>query len=71
MKKNGKIVFTSGSEGTTSIEGTVDVSGKNLEKQQVLLKSSEKIKVGNSKIDAAGSSGGEMYMWVVVGKEQR
>ena len=30
-KKNGKIVFTSGSEGTTSIEGTVDVSGKNIE----------------------------------------
>ena len=58
-KKNGKIVFTSGSEGTTSVEGTVDVSGKNIEETAGSVEIFGKdIKVANAKIDATGSSGG-------------
>ena len=58
-KKNGKIVFTSGSEGTTSIEGTVDVSGKNIEETAGSVEIFGKdIKVANAKIDATGSAGG-------------
>ena len=58
-KKNGKIVFTSGSEGTTSIEGTVDVSGKNIEETAGSVEIfGKEVKVANAKIDATGSSGG-------------
>ena len=71
-KKNGKIVLTSGSEGITSIEGTVDVSGKNIEETAGSVEIFGKdIKVANAKIDATGSLVAEMCMWVVVGKEQR
>ena len=58
-KKNGKIVFTSGSEGTTSIEGTVDVSGKNIEETAGSVEIfGKEVKVANAKIDATGSAGG-------------
>ena len=56
---NGKIVFTSGSEGTTSIEGTVDVSGKNIGETGGSVEIFGKdLKVANAKIDATGSAGG-------------
>ena len=58
-KKNGKIVFTSGREGTTSVGGIVDVSGKNNEETAGSVEIFGKnIKVANAKIDATGSSGG-------------
>ena len=58
-KKNGKIVFTSGSEGRTSVQGAVDISGKNFEETGGSVEIFGKdVKIANAKIDAAGNSGG-------------
>ncbi len=58
-KKNGKIVFTSGSEGVTSVEGTVDISGKNIGETAGSVEIFGKdLKVANAKIDATGIGGG-------------